>query len=154
MKLPTMLACTLVLAACTDTIELDSDVSSAIAPDRAVAPVGATVSDLSVSYELLSEPAVDQPLEILLKFEGVESPASLRLQPGDGVEIGNAQAVNLEIATGESDVRVTIVPNAAGRSYLGIILTRDSDVARMITSVSIPIQVGPVAPAQPRAAAR
>ncbi len=136
-----------VLTGCADKLEPALETGGSQAPTVAAKTIEALPdTGRSIDYEILAAPAVDEPLEIRLLLSGITSAGLIALQPGDGVEIGQAQAQELPIAEGVSQIVVTIVPKAIGRSYLNVILSVDDGAATQTTSLAVPVQVGPVAP--------
>lgn len=136
------------LAACADDIRpVDSN-----ADNQAPEPVATPASDELVSgsvafgYEILGQPQVDQPTEIKLAILGNDVAANLRLTPGDGVQLGEAQAPNIAISAGQETVTVTVIVEMEGRSYLNVLLERAEEGGAKMVAQRIPIQVGTVAP--------
>ena len=100
---------------------------------------------------------VGEPVEIELKLRtALEGPATISLQPRDGLQMGASQAPEirretlgtLSEPTAEPAVeRVVVIPPAEGRFYLSVLVGVATAEGEQIRSVSIPVQVGDQPPA-------
>jgi len=118
---------------------------------------GKPVAPIDIDYEVLGEPRPGEPVEIELKLRSsLEGPATLQLQPRDGLQMGASQASEIrretigrlaEPAAEPAAERVVVIPPAEGRFYLSVLVSVATAEGEQIRAVSIPVQVGDQPPA-------
>ena len=103
-----------------------------------------------ISYRIIGEPIVGQPVAIDLQFQSSLGPqpfnVSYRINDSTALEFPEAQAARATIApsTGEEFAaqQVTVVPMREGRLYLNVAAQVQTDTGSVSSVTAVPIQVG------------
>lgn len=110
---------------------------------------GKVSAPVEITYELLSEPRLGQPLTIRLNTRALRPDQTVALQVGsaDGLTVTGETVLapqRLPLEEPRAD-QVIVTPMAQGRSFLNVLATVTLNGAQMHKAISIPIDVGPVA---------
>ena len=151
------------LTACGDN---DSQPSQQVADDAVQAPVAKPKSDpgmspgkprppINIDYRVVGVAVVGQPvtveLDISSSFEVSELRVSLQVNDQAGLFLPETQARDVLLTgVGEGEKRsqqISVIPQAEGRYFLGVMVEMDTPEGLMTRAASIPIQVGNVRPA-------
>ena len=103
-----------------------------------------------ISYRIIGEPIVGQPVAIDLRFESSLGPqpfnVSYRINDATALEFPEVQSEKVTIAPslGESFAaqQVTVVPMREGRLYLNVAAQVEGDMGSISSVTAVPIQVG------------
>ena len=135
------------------TPEAPESAGSAAAPETpADQPLGKPSAPVELSYRFLSEPRLGQPLEIEITASALrpDQSVALELSADTGLQLASqARLAPRILPLGEPRRdRAVVTPLAEGRLFLNVFATITSNGARQLKSISIPIQIGPVAEQQ------
>lgn len=112
-------------------------------------PLGKISAPVELSYRFLSEPRLGQPLEIEITASALrpDQSVALELSTDTGLQLASeARLAPRILPLGEPRRdRAVVTPLAEGRLFLNVFATVTSNGARQLKSISIPIQIGPVA---------
>ena len=135
----------LALAAC-QTAE-SPEPAAPTSPEQQMSP-GKVSAPVEITYELLGEPRLGQPLTIRLNTRALRpnQTVALQVRGADGLAVTSEtirapQRLPLEEPRAD---QVTVTPMAQGRSFLNVLATVTLNGAQMQKAISIPIEVGPV----------
>lgn len=155
--------CTMLLAlcACGEAEVSESPESTANAPDVTFTPGESTITTakpfgpVKISYRVIGQPIVGQPVAIDLRFtSAMESQSfnvSYRVNDSTALQFPESQALNVAIApameAGDGGSRiaaqqVTVIPMREGRLYLNVAAQIETDTGSMSSVTAVPIQVG------------
>ena len=153
------------LAACGDKesppAQTAEDETAPVAAQKAAANRGTSPGKpsppISIDYKVVGVPIVGQPVTVELEVSSSIAVREMRVsyQVMDPVvlflpETQAREALFTEVAEGQiRSPRVSVIPQAEGRSYLGVLVEIDTDEGLWTRAASIPIQVGNVR-AEPR----
>lgn len=153
------------LAACGDKesppAQTAEDETAPVAAQKAAANRGTSPGKpsppISIDYKVIGVPIVGQPVTVELEVSSSIAVREMRVsyQVMDPVvlflpETQAREALFTEVAEGQArSPRVSVIPQAEGRSYLGVLVEIDTDEGLWTRAASIPIQVGSVR-AEPR----
>ncbi len=151
------LASAVALGACGGADDAAVDLSAPKKVERTVeASPGKPAPPIDLRYSVLGEPEVGSPLEIALDVgTALTGPVTLSLRPKDGLVLGTNQQASMDLAgaaaaqaPGETTEtrRITVIPQAEGRSYLVVNVTVQTDAGPQTKVMSIPVQVGALPP--------
>ena len=160
-----MLLLALFVAACGDNegppAQTATGDSAPVAAQKAAANRGTSPGKpsppISIDYKVVGVPIVGQPVTVELEVSSSIAVREMRVsyQVMDPVvlflpETQAREALFTEVAEGQArSPRVSVIPQAEGRSYLGVMVEIDTDEGLWTRAASIPIQVGSVR-AEPR----
>ena len=105
---------------------------------------------IRISYRIIGEPIVGQPVAIDLQFQSTLGPqpfnVSYRINDSTALEFPAAQAARVTIAPSIDEKfaaqQVTVVPMREGRLYLNVAAQVETDTGSVSTVTAVPIQVG------------
>lgn len=153
------------LAACGDKesppAQTAADETAPVAAQKAAANRGTSPGKpsppISIDYKVVGVPIVGQPVTVELEVSSSITVREMRVsyQVMDPVvlflpETQARESLFTEVAEGQiRSPRVSVIPQAEGRSYLGVLVEIDTDEGLWTRAASIPIQVGNVR-AEPR----
>lgn len=109
---------------------------------------------INIDYRIVGVPIVGQPVTVELDVSSSLAVSELRVSyqviDQAGLFLPETQATEAlltELGAGERrSQRVTVIPQAEGRYYLGVMVEMDTPEGLMARAASIPIQVGSVRP--------
>ncbi|MEO0997951.1 MAG: hypothetical protein AAFX58_10560, partial [Pseudomonadota bacterium] len=151
-------AAAIALAACDGGAgDAEVDLSAPKKVERTVeAAPGKPAPPIDLRYSVLGEPEVGSPLEITLDVgTALVGPVTLSLRPKDGLVLGANQPPSMDLAAAAAAPapgdaaetrRITVIPQAEGRSYLVVNVTVQTDAGPQTKVMSIPVQVGALPP--------
>jgi hypothetical protein len=105
---------------------------------------------VSVSYQIIGQPVVGQPLAIDLRvtsaLSGQPVRVDYRIVDASALRLADSQSPYATVAAGaevtDGNEQVRVVPLREGRLYLNVAATVDTDEGSISTVTAIPIQVG------------
>ena len=144
------------LAACSPAANSPPEPGGESSPLPSLADV-ATI-ELDMSYEVLGNPVVGQPVAVSLRLamKNQPGPIILSYRPGDAssMTFPESQAAQVElVAAPDQQVRmqqVTLIPQREGRLYLNVSAEMSTSDGSAVKSIAVPILVD----AAPESAAR
>ena len=153
-----LIAATIVLVACQkseETAAPDLEAAAAAAgkpvPDMSGASPGKPSAPISMSYQIMSNPLVGQPVLINVVVSSPEGPVNVHYGITDrsALMFQDGQVERLEIVDPSSGVsrQLSVIPQREGRLYVNVSAEVQTPGGSMIRSMAIPIKVG-AAPAQ------
>jgi len=133
----------------TNSMETPASTKSAPATD-AVVSAGKITAPITLSYKVVGNPVVGQPVAVNLQIASTEDAQriTLRYRAGDASSMlfPEAQANVVELSPGMSEAQrmqqVTVVPQREGRLFLNVSAEVPTATGSMFKSLAIPIQVG------------
>jgi hypothetical protein len=111
-------------------------------------PPGKLSAPVEISYQLLAQPRLGQPLEIMVSARALDQSqdVTLRVTPDSGLSLSSPALLTLRsprAGEGRED-RMVVTPLLEGRSFLNVVATVNVNGQPMQKAIAIPIQVGPV----------
>lgn len=165
-----MLMSIALLAACSndsaDTAEMTESAADAVdVPTMPSATKPSTVSSaatvkpsspIEISYRIIGQPIVGQPVAIDLQFASMLGPRSFnidyRVNDATALQMPEAQALKVIVSPtvgegsgGRAAQQVRVIPLREGRLYLNVAATIDTDAGSFSSVTAVPIEVGPAA---------
>lgn len=163
-----MLMSIALLAACSndsaDTAEMTESAADAVdVPTMPSATKPSTVSSaatvkpsspIEISYRIIGQPIVGQPVAIDLQFASMLGPRSFnidyRVNDATALQMPEAQALKVIVSPtvgegsgGRAAQQVRVIPLREGRLYLNVAATIDTDAGSFSSVTAVPIEVGP-----------
>lgn len=147
--MPLGLSAILIVAGCTDNFDNSASVEVGEAQFASVALESVEASTAKISYFLVVEPQIGQPLTIDITVTGLnDRDYQVILEPGEGLTLGTSQEASFALPSDSADraFSVVVTPQIEGRAYLGVSLVDDTEAGRTQFATQVPIQLGPLAP--------
>ena len=111
-------------------------------------------SPIEISYRIIGQPIVGQPVAIDLQFASMLGPRSFnidyRVNDATALQMPEAQALKVIVSPtvgegsgGRAAQQVRVIPLREGRLYLNVAATIDTDAGSFSSVTAVPIEVGP-----------
>lgn len=122
-------------------------------PDESTMTTAKPFGPVKISYRVIGQPIVGQPVAIDLRFSSaMESQSfnvSYRVNDSTALQFPETQALAVAIAPtldegdgGTAAQQVTVIPMREGRLYLNVAAQIETDTGSMSSVTAVPIQVG------------